>query len=68
MNAQEIVSAVAQKTGDIGAAFYFTPETVGRGKEFGLGGFYFYIIGRGGCLETWSPRWCTLRSATSTLE
>lgn len=44
MNAQETVSAVAQKTGDIGAAFYFTPETVGRGKEFGLGGFYFYII------------------------
>ena len=45
MNAQETISAVAQKTGDIGAAFYFTPETVGRGKEFGLGGFYFYIIG-----------------------
>ena len=55
MNAQETVSAVAQKTGDIGAAFYFTPETVGRGKEFGLGGFYFYIIGRGGVLGDVEP-------------
>lgn len=50
MNAKEIMSAVAPKTGDIGAAFYFTPETTGRGKELDLGGFYFYFVGRGGVL------------------
>ena len=50
MNAHELMTAVAPKTGDIGAAFYFTPETTGRGKELGLGGFYFYFIGRGGVL------------------
>jgi len=55
MSAQETISAIAQKTGDIGAAFYFTPETTGRGKEFGLGGFYFYVLGRGGVLGDVEP-------------
>ena len=55
MSAQNTISAIAQKTGDIGAAFYFTSETVGRGKEFGLGGFYFYVIGRGGVLGDVEP-------------
>ncbi len=35
---------------DLGAAFYFTPETVAVGKEHGLGGFRFYVLGRGGVL------------------
>jgi hypothetical protein len=55
MSAQETISAIAQKTGDIGAAFYFTPETTGRGKELGLGGFYFYVLGRGGVLGDVEP-------------
>ena len=55
MNAREIMQAVAPKTGDIGASFYFTPETTGRGKELGLGGFYFYFIGRGGVLGDVEP-------------
>ena len=36
--------------GPIGAAFYFHPDTVARGKEAGLDGFRFYILGRGGVL------------------
>ncbi|MDO9486252.1 MAG: hypothetical protein Q7K25_09365 [Actinomycetota bacterium] len=34
----------------IGGAFYFTPETLGRGRELGLNGLQFYFIGRGGPL------------------
>ena len=44
------MSAIAKKTGDIGASFYFDPETVARGKELGLDGFRFYFLGRGGVL------------------
>lgn len=36
--------------GSIGAAFYFHPDTVARGKEAGLDGFRFYFLGRGGVL------------------
>jgi len=50
MNARELMSAIAPKTGDIGASFYFTPATVARGKELGLDGFRFYFLGRGGVL------------------
>lgn len=36
---------------EIGAAFYFTPETVEHGKQhLGLDGFRFYFLGRGGVL------------------
>jgi hypothetical protein len=45
-----VIQAVARKTGDIGASFYFVPETVARGKELGLDGFRFYFLGRGGVL------------------
>lgn len=34
----------------IGAAYYFDPATVERGKEVGLDGFRFYFLGRGGVL------------------
>lgn len=34
----------------VGAAFYFDPATVARGKELGLDGFRFYVLGRGGVL------------------
>ncbi len=41
--------------GTIGAAFYFHPDTVARGKEAGLDGFRFYILGRGGVLGNVEP-------------
>ena len=34
----------------IGEVFYFHPDTVAAGKEAGLDGFRFYILGRGGVL------------------
>lgn len=36
--------------GTIGAAFYFHPDTLARGKEHGLSGMRFYAVGRGGVL------------------
>ena len=41
--------------GSIGAAFYFHPDTLARGKEAGLDGFRFYILGRGGVLGDVEP-------------
>ena len=45
-----VIAAVAPLAGRAGAAFYFTPETVARGKELGLDGYRFYFLGRGGVL------------------
>ncbi len=50
MQPRDVMLAIAKKTGDIGASFYFVPETVARGKELGLDGFRFYFLGRGGVL------------------
>lgn len=50
MDPREVIRAVAGPTGDIGASFYFVPETLARGKELGLDGFRFYVLGRGGVL------------------
>ena len=50
MNPREVMEAIKQQTGDIGAAFYFHPDTLARGKELGLDGFRFYGLGRGGVL------------------
>jgi hypothetical protein len=50
MQARDVIQAIAKKTGDIGASFYFVPETLARGKQLGLDGFRFYGIGRGGVL------------------
>lgn len=50
MEPREIIRAIAAPTGDIGASFYFVPETLARGKELGLDGFRFYVLGRGGVL------------------
>jgi len=47
--------SIAGPTADIGASFYFHPATVARGKEMGLGGFVFYILGRGGALGDVPP-------------
>jgi len=47
---EEISRAIAEPTGPVGAAFYFHPDTMARGKELGLDGFRFYALGRGGVL------------------
>lgn len=41
--------------GKIGAAFYFDPATLATGKEAGLDGFRFYVLGRGGVLGDVEP-------------
>jgi hypothetical protein len=53
--------AIARKTGDIGASFYFVPETRARAKELGIDGFRFYFLGRGGVLGDVDP--AVVRSA-----
>ncbi|MEQ8439329.1 MAG: hypothetical protein RIB65_17700 [Ilumatobacter fluminis] len=50
MTPREVLQAIKQPTGDIGAVFYFHPATLERGKELGLDGFRFYFLGRGGVL------------------
>jgi hypothetical protein len=54
MNPVEIMRAT-DAIGKIGAAFYFHPDTLARGKEAGLDGFRFYILGRGGVLGDVEP-------------
>jgi hypothetical protein len=39
MQACDVIQAIVKKTGDIGASFYFVPETLERGKQLGLDGF-----------------------------
>lgn len=46
----ETVKAVAGPIGSSGGAFYFRPDTLAKGKEIGLDGFRFYVLGRGGVL------------------
>lgn len=50
MSALQTITTTSPALGDIGGQFYFTPETVSRGKAAGLDGFRFYIIGRGGVM------------------
>lgn len=50
MTPQEISRTIAEPTGAVGAAYYFHPDTLARGKELGLDGFRFYVLGRGGVL------------------
>lgn len=50
MHSHEIMRSTSA-IGDIGAAFYFAPETIAHAKqEFGIDGFRFYFLGRGGVL------------------
>ncbi len=50
MTPEETVADACPKIRDLGWAFYFAPETLARGKELGLDGLRFYVIGRGGVL------------------
>lgn len=56
MEPRDVISAIAAPTGDLGAAFYFHPDTIARGKELGLDGFRFYFLGRGGVLGSVPPQ------------
>ena len=51
----DTITAIAGPTGTIGASFYFDPKTIAAGKELGLDGFRFYILGRAGVLGDVSP-------------
>jgi hypothetical protein len=50
VDAEELVSVVCPRIGDLGWAFYFIPETLKVGKSLGLDGLRFYFLGRGGVL------------------
>lgn len=55
MDPREIMAATKQQIADIGAAFYFDPATLERGKGLGLSGMRFYALGRSGVLGTANP-------------
>lgn len=50
MDNKTLLDAASPLIGQLGAAFYFVPETMERGKELGLGGMEFYVLGRGGTM------------------
>ena len=50
MTPDQLINSVSPKLQSVGAAFYFNPQTIARGKELGLDGFRFYFLGRGGVL------------------
>lgn len=56
MDTAEVVKAVAEPMGSAGAAFYFHPDTLARGKELGLDGFRFYMLGRAGVMGDVPPK------------
>jgi hypothetical protein len=50
MDTTTLLNSASPLIGQLGAAFYFVPETMERGKELGLGGMEFYVLGRGGTM------------------
>ncbi len=50
METAAVVKETAAPIGSGGAAFYFNPDTLAKGKELGLDGFRFYVLGRGGVM------------------
>lgn len=50
ISAQEFVVEVSPPIHALGSAYYFTEETMAVGKELGLDGFRYYVLGRGGVL------------------
>lgn len=55
MNNQELLDAACPLINDMGAAFYFIPETLAIGKAMGLGGMEFYVQGRAGQMGNTEP-------------
>jgi hypothetical protein len=50
MDTASLIAQACPKINAMGSAFYFSPETVAKGKEAGLDGFRLYVLGRGGVL------------------
>ncbi len=50
MNSEELAAEAGPVLMRVGQGFYFHPDTLARGKELGLDGFRFYVLGRGGVL------------------
>jgi len=50
VDAEDLVRIACPRIGDLGWAFYFTPETLKVGRSLGLDGLRFYFLGRGGVL------------------
>lgn len=55
MDATEFAAAVGPPLNAAGAAFYFDPATLAKGKELGLDGFRFYALGRASVLGDVDP-------------
>lgn len=50
MSPSDTITEISPSIGALGALYYFHPDTLARGKELGLDGLRFYILGRGGVL------------------
>lgn len=50
MDALQLIRSTSPLLNQVGAAHYFDPHMLARGKELGLGAFRFYLLGRGGML------------------
>ena len=50
MTPQELLHAACPALGTVGAGFYFAPSTLAVGKDLGLDGMRWYVLGRGGVL------------------
>lgn len=50
MTPEALVTATSGPVNSLGAAFYFDKATLTVGKDNGLDGFRFYVLGRGGVL------------------
>lgn len=50
MTTDELLAQAAPIIGGLGSAYYFVPETLAVGKEQGLDGMRWYLLGRGGVL------------------
>ncbi|MCP4962849.1 MAG: hypothetical protein GY925_26735 [Actinomycetia bacterium] len=55
MDTRDLVKQTSPTLNSAGAAYYFAPETLAKGKEIGLDGFRFYCLGRGGVLGDVEP-------------
>ena len=55
METIDLIRSVSLATNKFGSAFYFDPATLAKGKEHGLDGFRFYVLGRGGVLGDVEP-------------
>lgn len=55
MTPDELVQTACPPIAALGGLFYFDPATIARGKEHGLDGMRFYILGRGGVLGDVEP-------------